>query len=340
LVAAQIASFAAGSSFPGGGARPAVGPKAFGDRMGDLLSMAGMGGDPLSSISQASGQREVTVADSGYRYVDELMVSKVIMPLGDEVSSRDIEFEVKRSVLTLGKRGDDPLSIDHEEHWDSVVADDCYWEIDEVGSERCVVLELRKKTPARWDYLLASQYTPPDTTVTDKVFLDVKIGDAEARRVTLGLYGAQTPKTAENFRALCTGEKGEGEAGAPLHYKGSTFHRVIPGFMLQGGDFTNGDGTGGESIYGAKFKDENFELTHMGEGILSMANAGPNTNGSQFFITYKAAAHLNNKYTVFARVIHGMEMLDAAEKEPVGAKDVPLNPITISKVTIHANPLS
>ena len=143
LVAAQIASFAAGSSFPGGGARPAVGPKAFGDRMGDLLSMAGMGGDPLSSISQASGQREVTVADSGYRYVDELMVSKVIMPIGDEVSSRDIEFEVKRSVLTLGKRGDDPLSIDHEELWDSVVADDCYWEIDEVGSERCVVLVRR-----------------------------------------------------------------------------------------------------------------------------------------------------------------------------------------------------
>jgi peptidyl-prolyl isomerase D len=162
--------------------------------------------------------------------------------------------------------------------------------------------------------------------------MDIAINGDCKGRVLFTLFADVVPKTAENFRALCTGEKGTGKSGKPLSYKGSSFHRVIKDFMIQGGDFTAGNGTGGESIYGEKFADENFKMKHTEPGLLSMANAGPGTNGSQFFVTTVATPHLDGKHVVFGRVESGMEIIRDIENLDVAPGDnKPLVPVVIQE---------
>ena len=165
-----------------------------------------------------------------------------------------------------------------------------------------------------------SNYVVPveQNPANPKVYFDIQIGGESAGRIIFELFADAVPLTAENFRPLCTGEKGIGKSGKPLHFKGSGFHRIIQQFMCQGGDFTRGNGTGGESIYGEKFADENFNLKHDIPGLLSMANAGPNTNGSQFFITTVATPHLDGKHVVFGKVVEGADVVK--KMEAVGSR--------------------
>jgi cyclophilin family peptidyl-prolyl cis-trans isomerase len=144
--------------------------------------------------------------------------------------------------------------------------------------------------------------------IHSKVFLEIQIGSNSPQLMTFELY-SNTPKTSENFRALCTGEKGKNIDRKPLWFKNSIFHRVIDGFMAQGGDITQSNGTGGESIYTEPFEDENFSNKHIGPGCLAMANSGPDSNTSQFYITFDSFPHLDGKHVVFGKITSGMEVL-------------------------------
>eukprot|EP00316_Scyphosphaera_apsteinii_P005293 CAMPEP_0119323302 /NCGR_PEP_ID=MMETSP1333-20130426/60422_1 /TAXON_ID=418940 /ORGANISM="Scyphosphaera apsteinii, Strain RCC1455" /LENGTH=263 /DNA_ID=CAMNT_0007330707 /DNA_START=154 /DNA_END=945 /DNA_ORIENTATION=+ len=165
---------------------------------------------------------------------------------------------------------------------------------------------------------LRSSSGGPDLTITHRVFIDIALdepgkGAVHIGRVVFGLYGKEMPKTVENFRSLCTGEMGLGKSGVPLSYKGSLFHRIVPHFMIQGGDITRGDGRGGESIFGPHFNDEGFTIRHGSAGALAMANSGPDTNNSQFYVTLTETPWLDGKHVVFGRMVSGQEVIKRIE---------------------------
>jgi len=166
--------------------------------------------------------------------------------------------------------------------------------------------------------------------VTNKAFFDISVGGKAIGTVVIGLFGRTVPKTVANFATLASAETFQG-----ISYKGSRFHRVIPNFMIQGGDVTEGDGSGSTSIYGRYFPDENFDLKHTEAGLLSMANAGKDTNGSQFFITTVETPWLNGKHTVFGKVLQGMEVVKAIEGLQTNASDGPLQPVVITRTSVQ-----
>jgi len=165
--------------------------------------------------------------------------------------------------------------------------------------------------------------------VTQEVVFDITIGGESAGKITIGLFGKTVPKTVDNFCKLAEGFT-FGSETKPSGYSGSIFHRVIKDFMLQGGDFTRGDGTGGKSIYGEKFADENFKLKHYGAGWMSMANAGKDTNGSQFFITVKKTPWLDGRHVVFGKVVGGMDIVRKVEANRTDGRDKPILEVKIA----------
>lgn len=252
-----------------------------------------------------------TAPDSGATWKQNTEEVLLRVPVAADVRGRDVEFEAHPRRLALRVRGEDLVNGSLADAGD-IDVDATFWTLESEGDSKFVVVTLGKKISGHesWAHLFESD--KPDTTITHRCFLDFDVG-GRAGRLVLGLYGNLAPRCAENFRALCTGEKGAGQAAGALHFKGSPFHRIIPGFMAQGGDITLGNGMGGESIYGETFADEPFALGHSGRGVLAMANAGKDTNGSQFYLTFGPQPHLDGKHVVFGQVEAGWDALSLLE---------------------------
>jgi len=277
----------------------------------------------LSSSSLLQPRSALRLRGGGlpFRYTDSWSEIVIRMPIDENIKGKDVVYKLTPTLLDLGIKGKD-LYVTGE-LWGTIKIDDSLWEIESDNKlGRCVTVHLKKANGQKWDYLLKSEDVPPDLTVTEKCYMDIKIGGEAAGRVTVGLYGNVCPRTCFNFRALCTGETAPEEgkhkrtlaAGlTKLTYKNTQFHRVIPNFMIQAGDFTKFDGTGGESVYGGKFEDENFQIKHTREGLLSMANAGADCNGAQFFITTASAGHLDGKHVVFGAIVEGYDIIKKIE---------------------------
>ncbi|KAJ9534982.1 hypothetical protein QJQ45_029659, partial [Haematococcus lacustris] len=249
------------------------------------------------------------------------------------VRGRDLKFELHPRRLALSLHGE-PLLAGSLEDCGAINLDDSFWTLEEGpgpegGTRKWVAISLGKRTSGynSWDTLLESERM--DTRVTDRCFLELAVGEQVIGKVAIGLFGNVVPRTAANFKALCTGERGVGELGKPLHFKGSSFHRIIPGFMAQGGDITANNGTGGDSIYGPKWEDENFKVKHDEAGLLAMANAGPGTNSSQFYVLFKPAPHLDGKHVVFGKVLGGMNLVRRLE-DLGSSSGRPQQPVTIT----------
>lgn len=250
--------------------------------------------------------------DLGAVWVQNTDEVHLLLRTDPDVHKSDVSFQVHPNRLTLTVKGDPLLSGDLPE---AVNIDGCFWFLEDTTDGRMIHVTLEKQIMGHesWPSPFEPE-TEPDATITHRTFFELAVGGEPLGKVVFGLFGNALPKTVENFRALCAGDKGQTASGIPLHYKGCIFHRVIPSFMAQSGDFTKGNGTGGESIYGSKFEDEGFPFRHTAAGQLSMANSGPNTNGSQFFITFGAQPHLDRKHMVFGQVESGMEYVQQLEK--------------------------
>jgi len=231
---------------------------------------------------------------------------RVRVPVGDDVRAKDCDVKIGRKTLRVGIRGQQPIIDDAL--WKECDAEESTWEFAQDGGERCIIVTILKK--GKWDvwtHLLRCEEVVLDTSITRRAFLDITADGELLGRIVVGLYGNLVPKTVDNFCLLCTGERGQTEEGAMIHYKGSPFHRIVTDYICQGGDYERGDGTGGESAFGGRFHDECMELRHDRAGLLCMASAEKDMNGSQFFITLRELRNLDGKHVVFGEVIQGFE---------------------------------